>query len=154
MVLSKPSATKESRETGQSLVELAMTFTVLMLLLAVTVDLGRLFFSYISVRDAAEQGALIGSIGEYWDIENTVRDSSSTPVDLESIDVSVNCAVNGASFACASTPPAEYCAGNILSINVVYQFPLSMPMVTSILGASTYPLSSTSSSTILRPDCP
>ena len=48
-------------ERGQGLVELALVLPLLILLLAGTVDLGRAFFSYIEITNAAREGARAGS---------------------------------------------------------------------------------------------
>ena len=48
-------------ERGQGLVELALVLPLLILLLAGTVDLGRAFFSYIVITNAAQEGARAGS---------------------------------------------------------------------------------------------
>ncbi len=50
---------KDQAEVGQSLVELALSFTFLLLLLAGAADLGRLIFSYISIHDAAQEGVYL-----------------------------------------------------------------------------------------------
>jgi len=50
------------KESGQSMVELAVSFLILMILLAGVVDLGRLAFTYIAMRDAAQEGASFASI--------------------------------------------------------------------------------------------
>ena len=49
------------RETGQSIVELALTLPVLLLLLLGTVDVGRVFFDYIEMRNAVSEGATYAS---------------------------------------------------------------------------------------------
>ena len=49
------------RRAGQSLVELALAFPVLLLLLLGTIDLGRVFFDYIEIRNAAREGAGYGA---------------------------------------------------------------------------------------------
>ena len=49
-------------EKGQSLIELAFGIVVLLILLAGIVDIGRLLFFYISMRDAAQEGAVFGQI--------------------------------------------------------------------------------------------
>jgi len=131
-------------ERGQSMVELATFFMVLVLLLAVAVDLGRMFFSYVAVREAAQEGALYGSLGDGVGIDPRVRDSSSSPVDLWGSDVAVTW---------WTTPANSLCAGNTLSVNVVYDFQLSMPLISTVLGFSEFPLSLTATSTILRPEC-
>ena len=46
------------RERGQSLSELALFMTILFILLAGVVDVGRAFFTYITLRDSAQEGTL------------------------------------------------------------------------------------------------
>ena len=48
-------------ERGQSLVELALVLPLLILLLAGMADLGRAFFSYIEITNAAQEGTRAGS---------------------------------------------------------------------------------------------
>ena len=49
------------QERGQSLVETAIVFPILLLLLAATVDFGRAFDAYIVLTNAAREGARFGS---------------------------------------------------------------------------------------------
>jgi len=46
------------RSRGQSIVELAIISPVVLLLLAAAIDLGRLFYSQITIANAAREGAL------------------------------------------------------------------------------------------------
>ena len=54
-----PSRRQHSR--GQSIVEFALVFPIMMLLLAGAIDLGRAFYAYIAVENAAKEGAFFGS---------------------------------------------------------------------------------------------
>jgi len=49
-------------EKGQSLVEMALSLVLILILLVGTVEMGMAFFQYIQLRDAAQEGALYGSI--------------------------------------------------------------------------------------------
>ena len=49
-------------QRGQALVEFALGITFLLILLVGVIDLGRAFFIYISMMDAAQEGAAYGSI--------------------------------------------------------------------------------------------
>ncbi len=89
-------------ERGQSLVELAISLTVMLLLLAGAVTFGMALFSYVAIRDAAQEGALFGSFNPYLDnspangafdageqanvnglnICNRVKAASNSPVDM------------------------------------------------------------------------
>ncbi len=50
------------RERGQSLVETAIVFPILLLLLAAVVDFGRAFDAYIVLTNAAREGARWGAV--------------------------------------------------------------------------------------------
>ncbi len=54
---SRPRPIKNEKSAGQSLVELALALPVLMLILLGTVDMGRMFFDYIEMRNAAREAA-------------------------------------------------------------------------------------------------
>ncbi len=136
------SARKKS-ERGQSLTELAISFVALVMILAVGVDLGRMYFSFIAIREAAEEGALYGSFHPQppQPIIDRVRTSSSSPVDLSDTS-NVSVSVSGGT-----------CAGNTLIVTVTDQFKLTMPLIGNIIGTQTFPFSVTATSIILTPDC-
>jgi len=56
----QPPESNEGR-SGQSLVELAIAFPLLLMTLLGTIDVGRLFFDYVDLRHAATEGATYGS---------------------------------------------------------------------------------------------
>ena len=53
---------RKKSERGQSLVEMAISITVLVFLLSGAVEFGMMYFQYIQLRDAAQEGALYGSL--------------------------------------------------------------------------------------------
>ena len=55
------SARDDGKRRGQSLVELAISLPLLLLLMLGTIDLGRMFFDYIQLRNAAREGAAYGA---------------------------------------------------------------------------------------------
>ncbi|MGA9398550.1 MAG: TadE family protein, partial [Anaerolineaceae bacterium] len=94
-------------EDGQSLVEVAISLTLLLVLLAGAVDFGRLFIAYMSMRDAAQEGIAYGSIyPTYCDqIIGRVVDSAPNLFGPQPAQVSVNiggsdCASAAANQAC------------------------------------------------------
>lgn len=52
---------KSGERRGQSLVELAVAFPLLMVILLGTIDVARVFFDYIQMRNAVVEGATYGS---------------------------------------------------------------------------------------------
>ena len=77
---------------GQSLVELALSFVVLMLLIAGSVEFGFIFFQKVQLQDAAQEGAIYGSMcpNDTVSIEDRVRFNSNSPLDLTSPNVFVS----------------------------------------------------------------
>src|ERR1051326_8029289 len=81
--------TKSQR--GQSLVEMAVSIMLLLLLIVGAVEFGMAFFQFVQLRDAAQEGALYGSISfsaktgpsaDLTNIELRTRNASGSPVDL------------------------------------------------------------------------
>lgn len=138
-------ASKRS-ERGQSLVELAVSLTVIMLLLSGAVDFAIAYFSFTAMQDAAQEGALYGSINptDEAGIISRIRNASTNPVDLADEDL-VDVVV---------TLPGDACEGNELQINVVYNYPISMPFIGAIIGSQQIRLNANVTDTILQPICP
>lgn len=144
----KRDALSRRGERGQSLAELAVSFLVLVLLLAVLVDVGRAFFSFLALREAAEEGAIYGSLHptDNVEIEARVRSNSNAPVDLsDTVAVTVTPLVIGS--ACGN-------GTNQIQVTVSYMFNLTMPLISSIIGTNQFPLTLAANSTILSPTCP
>ncbi len=131
-------------QKGQSLVELGLTLMVLLLLLSGTVDFGLGFFSYVAIRDAAQEGALYGSINPTGDIATRVRNSSAAPVNL----------LDPATVHILVTPPlAPVCAGKPLKVSITYDYPVSTALINLVTGATIH-IRASATSTILTPACP
>jgi len=132
-------------ERGQSLVELAMSLTIIMMLLAGAVDFSIAYFSFSAMQDAAQEGALYGSINptDEAGIVTRVRSASTNPVDLSDaglVDVVV-------------TVSGDSCEGDEVRVNVIYDYPVSMPFIGAIIGSQQITLNASVTDTILQPAC-
>jgi Flp pilus assembly protein TadG len=147
-------------ERGQSLVELAITLPILILLLLGTLDFGMAIFSYSMLRDAAQEGAFYGSFNpsNVAEIENRARNISpraddevfSSPVQLRDTDlIKVNVKALG-----NSCQGAKGGAANSIQVNVSYRYPILMPFIGRLIGSNTIPLTGTATNVILQPQCP
>ena len=136
------------QERGQSLVELAISLTVMLMLLAGAVEFGIALFQFVQLRDAAQEGALYGSIhpGDDTNIAARVRSASLTPIDLQT-DPDVTITVNYPD----GTP---HCEGKAVQVSVSYPHQIAMPFIGPIIGSNTIPLSASVTDTILTPVCP
>ena len=139
---------KRRGERGQSLVELAMSLTIILVLLAGAVDFSIAYFTFAAMQDAAQEGALYGSIKptDTDGIRTRVRNTSSNPLDLSdetlvTVDVFTN-------------PEVDPCEGGEVTVNVIYDYPISMPFIGTIIGSQTIKLNASVTDTILQPVCP
>ncbi len=134
------------KERGQSMVELALTITFLMALLAGTIDLGRAFFTWLALRDAAQEGASYGTIrpNDVAGIQNRVLDNLEQVVKNPLSNIVVS-----------STFTGPKCYGSTVRVDVNYpNFAIGMPFLGMILGSQTIPIHATVNDTILLPKCP
>ncbi len=126
---------------GQSLTEFAVGVTFMMILLASGMDFGRAYYTYLSVRDAAQEGAAYASIApsDVSGIRARVRETSSNPIDLSTLsDSEISVAVTGAA-----------CAGNLVTVTLDYDF----EMVAPFLAGTVLPLQAEANDQILQPPC-
>ncbi|HBG74510.1 MAG: hypothetical protein A2X25_10785 [Chloroflexi bacterium GWB2_49_20] len=147
---------RESRpQKGQSLVELALTITILLTLLAGAFDLGSAFLDYIALRDAAQEGAMYGSI----DPKNTdsiverVQNSSDTPVDFSTFVLDCSPFLQDSPDSICVNFPGETCTGNEITVTVRYHYNLTMPLIGTIIGSQTIPLHASVTNVILTEAC-
>ncbi len=149
-----------AREQAQSLVELAITLPILILLLLGTVDFGMAIFSYAIIRDAAQEGALYGSFNpdNKAEIENRARYISpqgedlifSSPVDLTDREL-VQVEVKAIGDSCQGTTGGK---ANSLRVRVRFYYPILMPFIGSIIGTDTIALTGSATNVIIQPPCP
>jgi hypothetical protein len=140
-------------ERGQSLVELAISIVILVYLLAGAVEFGLIFFQYVQLRDAAQEGALYGSTNPPLNsgdtpkidlIKNRAKAASTSPIDLTG-DPNVIVKVD--------VTDAKYCEGGSLQVEVSYPHKVFMPFMSQFIG-QTVTLKAVVTDTILSPICP
>ncbi len=137
-------------EKGQSLMELAISFVVIFIILAGMVDLGRMYFHYIAMRDAAQEAASYGAV--FPTHCDQIRDRAWVAMN-SSPSVTVTTTIEGK--ACISADPnTEACIGHEIVVTLDDpNFPITMPFIGTFLGRQTIPLRTTITDTILRPPC-
>jgi hypothetical protein len=139
----------KEREKGQGLVEFAVSLVILMLILAGILDLGRMFFQYIAMRDAAQEGAVFGIVYPTH-CDQIVDRTLNVLTDPAGIVVAVDVDTG----TCTSAVAANACSGKEVRVTVTDpDFPISMPFLGAFVGQSLN-LEASVSGTILRPPCP
>jgi hypothetical protein len=143
------------KSKGQSFVELSILISFLMVLVAGVADFGRAYYTYLQMRDAAQEGASFGSYSptEFSEVEARVRDTMKDPIDLsDPTIVQVVVSLSNPPNTCSGFDPVTL-EPNEIEVSILYQFPISMPFLGSIIGSQELPLVATVSNTILQPQC-
>lgn len=140
------------RAGGQSLVEFALVIPIIVLLVVGFVEVGRAVFAYNTIANAARQGARVAAVNQV----NGVTDCDATrPVEDPS---EPHWSIRGCVIAAASTlglttanitvgyspPPATTLAcdptlhvGCIASVTVTYNYSVSTPFLSMVIGSFT-----------------
>jgi Flp pilus assembly protein TadG len=140
------------RNRGQALVELALILPVLLVLFGSALDLGRLYYSQITINNAAKEGALEAAR----DTENLSEFDNTSDCDAatnrviclvinEAEGSLVSITPDDVALACDPDPcPDEAEIGDTVTISVVADFQLVSPILSVFFGGQTVPLSSSS----------
>ena len=139
------------RERGQSLVELAVSLLVLLYLLSGAVEFGLAFFQFVQLRDAAQEGALFGSMNPGADIAARVRGASSSPINLADGSKVIITITASDKTTNASIPVTGACEGDGLTVQVSYNHQIFMPFIPQLTGRTFIPLNATVTDTVLAP---
>jgi hypothetical protein len=148
----------QKEERGQSLVELAVSLVVLLLLLSGAVESSLALFQYVTIRDAAQEGALYASVNpppvdptdltytaKVDAINNRVIAAANDVVKLDASNIEI--VIHGAACEGSSgVPPVP----NSVEVIVRFNHVIIYPFVDSNTIALTAPVTST----ILSPACP
>jgi Flp pilus assembly protein TadG len=142
---------RRGRTRGQALVELALILPVMVLLLAAALDLGRLFYSGITVTNSAREGAIEAGLnpdsfqaGQPCNKTSNrvmcraVNEASGSFVTIVPADVSLTC-----------TPSCTPAIGNNVKVTVVGHFSLITPLLSVFTGGQNVTLTSTASAQII-----
>ena len=135
---------------GQSLVEMTLGFTVILYLLLGAVEFSLALFQYVTMRDAAQEGAIYASIKptDAAGIRDRAIAAASDVLVMDEANVSVNLV------------GSDYCEGlsdsgvpNAIQIEIAYPHEIFLPLVTPMIGTDTINLKANVTNTILQPMC-
>ncbi len=147
------------REKAQSMVEFALVFPVLLLLLYGIIEFGRLLFIYTSVttssREAARYGSAVGTVGvvpAYLDC-NGIADAARRSAIINAINVDDGFTITydhgttGTQFAdtCAAAQNMKFTLGDRIRVVVTVDYAPILPLV----DFASFPITSSTARTIL-----
>lgn len=142
----------QTHEKGQSLVEFAISLTFMLILLAGAVYFGIGLFYYVAMRDAAQEGALYGSMNptDSGGIQTRAADASGPGLVRDLYDageLQVSVTFSGAK-----------CEGNGITVTLQHDYSLSwLPIgafIAPFVGSDHIRLRAAVTDTILTPVCP
>lgn len=113
---------------GQSYLELALALPVLMIILVVAADFGRLFYTYLEVINAARAAAQYGSnsVVTAADSNGMVAAAKQDGVNVPNLTVSASQCTCGTANSSVPACSSNYCAndpqGNYIVVNVQAPF--------------------------------
>lgn len=109
------------KERGQSMLEIALALPVLLLILSGLLDLGRLYYAYVAVTDAAAEGATYFAMNPNDSDEAFARaqEASGGLVELEEDMVAIEC--------------GDIALGAPVTVTVSYPFHLATPVINAIV---------------------
>jgi hypothetical protein len=142
----------QNAQSGQSLVEFAISLTVILYLLVGAIEFGIALFQYVQLRDAAQEGALYGALHPTDDpgISAHVQAASSSPIDLQNDpDVNITITIHDDNGV-----PNEPCEGDGIEVAITYPHRVFLPFVSSFIGSNTIPINVSVTDTVLLPICP
>lgn len=140
------STSGDKKEKGQSMIELAVSLIVLLILISGIVDIGRIAFYYIAMRDSAQEGASYGSIFPH-ECDEIVDRVLAGAVDSSRVEVDVKINGNTCSIDCSFIVSA----GDLIEVTVTDpNFPITMPLLGAFIGSQSINLETTIQDQVIR----
>jgi hypothetical protein len=121
------------RTRGQGLVEFALVFPIMMLLLIAVFDMGRLVFAYNDITNAARSGARVAIVDQTNGVARTATINQATSLGLKPADVTIDYLKTDLSGPC----PSPKQLGCVAHVKVNFAWRAITPIIGSIVGPIT-----------------
>ncbi|GBF10519.1 MAG: TadE/TadG family type IV pilus assembly protein [Tepidibacillus sp.] len=109
------------KEEGQAMVEFALVFPILLLLLLGILEFGHIFFSYLVIQNATRDGARNGSVWATDQEITQIVEQKTEVLDQNNLSLSI------------SPSPSSRERGERISVVIDYKVPLLAPLWRNIL---------------------
>lgn len=144
-------------ETGQALVEAALVFIVVLLMLGGLVEFGWAYFHYLALHDAAGEGAAYGSMFSTWHYGDADADPSDPNYNPDPNNVAYRVRNESEtdlldwSAAAVDVEAPFTTPGNQITVTVIYDHQLITPFLTGFTDDGSITLRARAVQTILSP---
>jgi len=142
-MLRLPKIRHRQHSRGQALVEFALILPVMLLLLLIAIDFGRLFFSYVAINNAAREGASFASVvptacgGNPCLSTSGIATHASQETNSQNrgggatgINVTATCAnPGGTTILCSAATVGGLGTGNTVTVSARQQFRFLTPLI-------------------------
>ena len=125
--------TGRQRSRGQGLVEFALVFPIMMVLLIAVFDMGRLVFAYNDITNSARSGARVAIIDQTAGVAQTATINQATSLGLKPADVTIDYLKSDLSAPC----PTPKQLGCVAHVKVRFAWTAITPIIGSIVGPIT-----------------
>ena len=146
----KKRKTHIANEQGQSLVEFSLMVIILTALLLGILDLGRAYFSFLALQDAAGEGATYAA--QYPTYVTSTNSANPNNITYRVKNAApIGTLVDWNSATVTVTNSGSTSQGQPITVTVTTSYQLITPFVGTIVGSQTLPLSAVSVAIITTP---
>ncbi|MCJ7433036.1 MAG: pilus assembly protein [Anaerolineales bacterium] len=140
----------QKTERAQSLVEFAISLLLILMILTGAVEVSLALFEYVTISNAAQEGALYGSIYpksiNHAAIRARVVDAANDGLALTDSEIEIGALGSG---FCEKTASG---VTNQIRVTIIHPHRIVMPFASSFLGTQ-IPMTVSATNTILQPAC-
>ena len=154
--LKKTHARRRSEE-GQSLVEFSASLVVLLLVLMAVLDIGRAFYAYVAIENAAGEGVLFASYHPTWVTQSDATAGGAETPQYENIvarteNESPHSLVDWSQANVTVTHPPSLETGETITVTVSYSYTLLTPFMNMLIQDNLLHLKAEATQVILSVD--
>lgn len=143
-------------QRGQSLVEFTASLTVLLILLSGVLDIGRAFFTFVAIENAAGEGALFASYHPTWEEEADAIAGGADYPEYENITYRAAhespTGVVDWTKATITVERSTLDVGQPITVTVTYSYTVVTPFFNALMEGNSWPLQARATQMILNTD--
>lgn len=137
----------EGQPAGQSLVEFTLMVGIIMVLLLGVLDLGRAYFTFLAMQDAAGEGVAFAAVHPTWRTSGDKTDPNNTTYRVKN-SAPTGTLVDWSTATVTVTDSGATSIGSQITVTVSAPYRLLTPFVSDLVNGATLTLTARSAATI------